>query len=293
MATVDAAGGADGHVYPILFSIDGFHVATYGGVVALAFLAAGLLAARGFEDRGMDPDEAWTLMAYALVFGLVGAKLYYAVLHGPDALLSRGGLVWYGGLLAGSAGVGWAIHRRALPLLVTLDVLAPALALGHGVGHVACFFSGDSYGVPSDLPWAVAFPRGAPPSTAGNLRRAFGVDVPAGVADQVLLTVHPTMLYSALVLLLLSAFLWWYRRRSGTAGRLFGLYLVLAGTERFLVEFLRAKDDRLLGGFTLAQLIAAALFLTGVFLLWKLFRDRTAPVRGGDAPHDRALPDFV
>lgn len=254
-------------MYPTLFRIGHFHVATYGLVVALAFMAAAWLAARGFRDRGLRGDEAWSLLGYALIGGFVGAKLYYAALHGPGELLSRAGMVWYGGLIGGGLAVAWAIHRRGLPFRKVADALAPALAVGHGIGHVACFFSGDSYGVPSSLPWAVAFPRGAPPSTAGNLRNAFGVDVPASIPDDVLLRVHPTMLYSAAALLLLAAFLWWYRHRSGAPGRLFGLYLVLAGTERFLVEFLRAKDDRLLWGMTTAQAVALALVLVGAVVL--------------------------
>lgn len=276
-------------MYPTLFSIGGFHVATYGVVVAIAFLAAGTLAARGFRERGIDPDEAWTLLAYALVGGLVGAKLYYVALHGPSALLSRGGMVWYGGLVGGAAAVAWAIRRRSLPLPTTLDVLAPALALGHGFGHIACFFSGDSYGVPSDLPWAVAFPRGAPPSTAGNLREAFGVSVPGTIPDETLLTVHPTMLYSAVVLLLLAAFLRWYRNRSGAPGRLFALYLVIAGTERVFVEFLRAKDDRLLWGATTAQAVAVALLILGVTLHRRFGRDPAGPPRARESRPGRTL----
>lgn len=267
-------------MYPTLFHIGHFHIATYGVVVALAFMTAGWLAARGFRERGLPEDEAWNLLWYALIGGLVGAKLYYVVLHGPEALLSRAGMVWYGGLIGGALAVAWGIRRRGLPFRPTLDVMAPTLALGHAIGHIACFFSGDSYGVPSDLPWAVAFPRGAPPSTAGNLRHAFGVSLPASIPDDTLLRVHPTMLYSAAVLLLVTAFLWWYRRRSGAPGRLFGLYLVLAGVERFFVEFLRAKDDRLHWGMTSAQVIAVVLTLTGLVLLWRL-RTRGDSHEGG------------
>lgn len=270
-------------MYPTLFRIGHFHVATYGAVVAVAFMAAGWLAARGYRERGIAGDEAWNLVWYALIGGFVGAKLYYVALHGPSALLSRSGMVWYGGLIGGALAVSWGIHRRALPFRVTLDVLAPSLALGHAIGHIACFFSGDSYGLPSDLPWAVAFARGAPPSTAGNLRSEFGVNVPASIPNDKLLRVHPTMLYSAAVLLLVVGFLWWYRRRSGAPGRLFGIYLVAAGTERFLVEFLRAKDDRLLWGMTTAQAVALTLFVTGIVLLWALRRGRATP---GVAAHD-------
>lgn len=268
-------------MYPVLFRIGHVHIATYGLVVALAFMAATALAAKGFRDRNMDGDEAWNLLWYAMIGGFVGAKLYYVALHGPEALLSRAGMVWYGGLVGGALAVAWGIRRRGLPFRPTLDVFAPSLALGHAVGHVACFFSGDSYGVPSDLPWAVAFPHGAPPSTAGNLRAAFGVNVPAAIPDDAVLRVHPTMLYSAIVLLLVTAFLWWYRSRSDVPGRLFSLYLILAGVERFFVEFLRAKDDRLLLGMTTAQAVAATLFATGCVLLWRWRRSG-----GTTTPHE-------
>ncbi|GMR12162.1 MAG: prolipoprotein diacylglyceryl transferase [Gemmatimonadota bacterium] len=274
-------------MYPTLFRIGHFELATYGVVVALAVLAAGGLAARGFRDRGIAPDHAWTLLVYGLVGGFLGAKIYFALINGPQALLSRSGFVWYGGLIGGAAAVAWAIRRERLPLGLTADALAPALALGHGIGHIACFFSGDSYGIPSNLPWAVAFPRGAPPSTAGNLRRAFGVDVPASIPDDALLSVHPTMLYSAAALLAIAAFLWWYRRRSGVPGRLFAFYLILASAERFLVEFVRAKDDRLLWGATTAQAVAVALTIVGLIILLRSVQGHEGKLRPTPTPREK------
>ncbi len=207
--------------------------------------------------------------------------------HGDlGALLSRGGFVWYGGLLGGGLAVVWAVRRRRWPLAVAADALAPGLALGHAIGHIGCFFSGDSYGLPSNLPWAVAFPRGAPPSTAGALRREFGVAVPESVPDDALLAVHPAMLYSAVALLVIFGVLWALRRRRDPAGWLFGLYLVLTGIERFLVEFVRAKDDRILWGFTTAQAVAAAAILAGAALLW-FVRSRA---RGGRYPDEASAP---
>ena len=255
-------------MYPTLFRIGHFPVSTYGLLVALAVLSAGWIAARAFRERGLDHDHAWSLLFYGLIGGYAGAKIYYVLLHGdPAAFLSRGGFVWYGGLIGGSLAVLYAVRRKGLPLGITADAIAPALALGHGIGHIGCFFSGDSYGLPSSLPWAVAFRYGAPPSTAGALRREFGVTLPGNIPDSALIAVHPTMLYSAFVLIAIFAVLWALRRRREPAGWLFGLYLVLAGIERFLVEFVRAKDDRFLWGFTTAQAIAAAAILGGIFLL--------------------------
>lgn len=273
-------------MYPVLFRIGHFTVSTYGVLVALAFLAATWVASRALRERGLPADEAWSLGAYALLGGIVGAKLYYVALRGdPSALLSRGGLVWYGGLIGGAAAVLWAVRRKGLPLGRIADALALALPLGHAIGHVGCFFSGDSYGVPSNLPWAVAFPRGAPPSTAGALRTEFGVSIPASVPDGALLRVHPTMLYSALALLAVFVLLWWLRKRTLPAGTLFGLYLVLSGIERFLVEFLRAKDDRFLLGFTTAQAIAVLAVVGGALLLVMTMRRSgwLADLRAGPA----------
>lgn len=252
-----------------------FPISAYGVIAALAALAAVWVAACSFRERGLEGDEAWALLGYGLLGGFLGAKLYYVLLHGdPGAFLSRGGLVWYGGLIGGGLAALWRVRRRRLPLGRTADALAPALALGHGIGHIGCFFSGDSYGLPSDLPWAVSFPRGAPPSTAGVLRREFGVQLPASIPDDQLIAVHPTMLYSALALLLLFGLLWALRRRTEPAGWLFGLYLVLSGLERFLVEFLRAKDDRFLWGLTTAQAVALVLMSGAALLLWGLARGR-------------------
>lgn len=267
---------------PILFRIGHFGVTTYGLMIALAVLVAGQLFARGMKRGGHSPDDAWAVVTWALIGGLVGAKLYYVALHqDPSALFSRAGLVWYGGLIGGAIAVTWPIRKRGLPVLRTLDALAPAAALGHAIGHVGCFFSGDSYGLPSELPWAVSFPRGMPPSTAGNLRSEFGVDIPAGIPDSALLTVHPTMLYSALILALLAAGLWWALRRDWPSGTVFGAYLTLAGIERFLIEFLRAKDDRFFAGFTTAQAIAVFLVLAGTALVAARMRSRTGSERRG------------
>jgi phosphatidylglycerol---prolipoprotein diacylglyceryl transferase len=215
-----------------------------------------------------------------VVGGIIGAKLWYVALtRDPGALFSRGGLVWYGGFLGGTAAVilnGW---RLRVPLRWTMQLVAPALAAAYALGRVGCFMVNDDYGRPSSVPWAVRFPRGLPPSTAGNMQHLFGIPVPAGTAPSTVLAVHPTQLYETTLMLLAFGVLWAFRRRVRPIGWLFGLYLVFAGAERFAVEFLRAKDDRFLGPFTLAQLTSVILIGVGVWLL-TLWREGASPAPG-------------
>ena len=141
---------------------------------------------------------------------------------------------------------------------------APALAVGYAIGRLGCFLVGDDYGRPTDLPWGIAFPDGAPPSTAENLRRMFGVEIPPGVSGDTVLAVHPTQLYEIAMSLIIFAIIWRLRDRMHVPGALFSVYIALAGVERFIVEFFRAKDDRFFGILTVAQLISLALVAAGV-----------------------------
>jgi phosphatidylglycerol:prolipoprotein diacylglycerol transferase len=257
-------------MFPVLFRIGGFTVTSFGVMIALSFIVAGWVLSKELARKGQDPEQAWDICGYAAIFGILGAKLYYLILHFPEtaadprhAILSRSGLVWYGGFILAALAILIKLYRQKLPILTFADAVAPALALGYAVGRIGCFLVGDDYGGPTNLPWGVAFPNGAPPSTAGNLR-AFGVRVPANVPDGVVMTVHPTQLYETGMSLLIFLVLWRLRHRFATPGVIFFIWLALAGIERFVVEIFRAKDDRLLGVFSVAQLISVLIFLVGV-----------------------------
>ena len=254
-------------VYPLIIHLGPLAITGYGLMMMVAFLMAGWAIQLELRRRRLDEDYAADIVIAAVIGGLVGAKIWYVLLTGQwSALLSRGGLVWYGGFLGGTAGVllnGW---RKRVPTRFTLEIAAPALALGYGLGRVGCFLVNDDYGIPSSLPWAMKFPNGLPPSTVGELARA-GVSFPAGSDPLQVVAVHPTQIYETLVMLLVCWWLWQRREHRHATGWLFGCYLIFAGAERFLVEFIRAKDDRLFGNFTLAQATSLALVAVGVYLL--------------------------
>lgn len=257
-------------MYPDLCQIGGLRIASFGVFMSLAFLTGGVLLARELRRKGENAETAWSLVGWAMLGGIAGAKLYYLVLDWPEtvaapkaAILSRAGLVWYGGFFGAVALILWRLRGDRRPVLLYADAIALALALAYAVGRLGCFMAGDDYGLPTKLPWGVAFPRGLPPSTAYNLRTQFGVPVDPNVPDSTLLAVHPTQLYEVAFSLAVFALLWKLRTRWKRRGQLFFFYLALAGGERFVIEVLRAKDDRFFGPFTIAQTISAGLMLIG------------------------------
>ncbi len=221
---------------------------TFGICFALAFIAAGALIGKRLVELHKPVDWAYEIGFSGLIGGMVGSRVDYIVSNYDDVsddllgnLFSGSGLVWYGGLIGGAIGVLlWAYFRGYLGVAL-LDLVAPALALGYAVGRVGCQLSGDGdYGEPWDGPWAMSYPDGTVPTTDD---------------------VHPTPVYETIAMGLVALGLWRLRDRL-TGGRLFALYLVLAGLERFLVEFIRRNEDVALG-LTQAQLISVAMVLAG------------------------------
>jgi phosphatidylglycerol---prolipoprotein diacylglyceryl transferase len=254
-------------VYPFIIHLGPLEITGYGVMLMVAFLMGGWLISRQLRELNLREDYAADMVVAAVLGGIVGAKLWYVALTGdPGALFSRGGLVWYGGFVGGALAVVLNSWRLRVPLRWTMQLAAPALAASYALGRVGCFLVNDDYGGPTSLPWGVKFPQGSPPSTAANLQ-AFRVQVPAHTDPGTVLSVHPTQLYEVAAMLVAFAILWVLRRRGKPVGWLFGVYLVFAGFERFLVEILRAKDDRFLGPFTIAQLTSAILVAIGITLM--------------------------
>lgn len=266
-----------------LFRIGPFAISPFGVMLVLSFVASYLQILWGMRRFGLGDDEDASAIVFAAgVGGIVGAKVYYALLNRDLAVLfDRSGLVWYGGLILGAAAVLFTMYKRRLFVWRMADVAALALALGYGIGRIGCFLVGDDYGRPTDLPWGVAFPVGLPPTTAGELRSLFGVDIPASVPDSELLRVHPTQLYETLSALAIWGLgMWLLRRREGEergVGVVALTVIALMSVERFLVEIVRAKDDRFFGPFTLAQVISV--IIVAVILAVALLRRRRLQLR--------------
>ena len=278
-------------MYPNLFRLPewvpflgGEPITSFGVFMLLSFLTAGYILRAEMARMKMNPEQAWDLLFMAVVGGILGAKIYYILLNFPrlvadpaTMIFSRGGMVWYGGFLLAAALVLWKARQLELPLPKILDGSAPALALAYAVGRVGCFLVGDDYGRPTGSWVGIAFPNGTPPTRVDILESQFGVTVDPALIEQYgqVVPVHPTQLYEIGLSTLFFVILWSMRKHRHGTGWLFSVWLIMAGMERFFVEFFRAKDDRFLGMFTLAQLISVLLIAVGVYWTLRL-RNREA-----------------
>ena len=252
----------------------------FGLAILMCFLVGQSVAQHELKRRGFDPEPVGDMVFAAVVGGLLGAKLYYVVvLRHYDALFERGGFVFWGGLVGGILAVMAVVVKKRYGLMRMFDVGGPACAAAYAVGRTGCWAIGDDYGRPWDGVLAVAFPQGAPPSTAGVMAREFGTVIPAGASAATVLSVYPTQLLEVALGLVMFGFLWRIRDHEHAEGWLFGVYCVLAGIERFIVEFFRAKDDRFIAGLTYAQVIALLFVAGGV--VWMMLRWRVGPGRRG------------
>jgi len=245
-------------VYPEI-QIGPLTLQTFGLMFAIAFLAAGALIAKRLKEIGKPADWAYEMGFAALLGGIVGSRLYFVAQNYDSvkddllgSIFSGSGLVWYGGAIGGALAVLlWARYRGFLGLAL-LDLAAPALALGYAIGRCGCQLSGDGdYGKAWDGPWAMSYPNGTVPT------------------DQ---EVHPTPVYETLAMGLGAWALWQLRDRF-QAGVLFAIYLLYAGAERFLVEFVRRNEDVALG-LTAAQLESLAMMLAGAIWIAAVKRRR-------------------
>ena len=233
---------------PVLFSILGFEVQTYGVSKAAAAVVAALLLGRAFRRLGLHKDDAHALVLWATVWGFAGAKIYYLLENLPNVTLhDLGGMgfTWYGGFLGGIASAAVIMWRRHLPAATVADAAMMPLSVAYAIGRVGCWLSGDgTYGKPTSLPWGMTVTHGV---------------VPTEVA------VHPTPLYEAVAALGIAALLWALSRRQSPPWTVVASYLVLSGSARFAVEFLRINDPALFG-LTQPQLWSVASIVAGLVL---------------------------
>ena len=253
-------------MYPVLFELPyfGTPITTFGAMMVAGFLAAYWITSKRMGELGLDVEQASNMLLWCMAGGVIGSKLYFAIdttLLGQNdsfaqALFSRGGMTWYGGLIGGiaMAAIGARIHGIGFGVFTHCATVGAAV--GQAFGRIGCFLVGDDYGRASDVPWAIAFPQGAPPTTQA---------------------VHPTQLYEVAWLLPVAALLW---RRRQTSPFLLGEYMVATGLGRLVIEHWRV-NERVALGLTEAQWIGVAITAIGA-ASWLYFRSNLSALPGAE-----------
>ncbi|MBI2682959.1 MAG: prolipoprotein diacylglyceryl transferase [Acidobacteriales bacterium] len=254
-------------MYPQLFKFGEYFLPTYGVMAALGLILGLIVNVRLAKRDGIDEDKAWNLGVYAILVGVVGAKILYIFsdwkrfsTHPREIfsfeMLQAGG-VWYGAFLGGvGMGIAYVLWNR-MPLLRTWDAFTPGISLGHGLGRLGCFAAGCCYGRQTDVPWAVVFTNPWSQQTAGT---------PVGVH------LHPTQIYEFLAEMAIFPTLLWLTKRRQFPGQIAGAYAFLYGVVRFIVEFYRGDPERgfVFGGLmSTSQFVSIFLVILGGALWWQ------------------------
>ena len=265
-------------MYPILFQFGSFTISSFGVMMVIAFLLGNYLLRIDVVAEGYDAIIADDIIFRAAIGGILGAKFYYLIENIPTGQAADNingliniiagiftlngeriafgiqnfgaGLVFLGGLVGGMATVSWYIYRKNLNWFKIADLAAPFLVLGHGIGRIGCFLVGDDYGIPTNLPWAIAFPNGLPPTN---------------------IAVHPTQLYEMSAYFIIFFYLRYRKRNQTFSGEIIFEYLFLGGLSRFMVEFIRT-NAKYIFGLSGAQYLSILMMAIGAYQLWKMRR---------------------
>jgi phosphatidylglycerol---prolipoprotein diacylglyceryl transferase len=241
-------------MYPVLLQLGNFELRSYGVIVALSFAIALWITSKEAERKGIDPKLIQDFAVYGLLGGILGARIYFILfsdpayfLQNPRELLAvwHGGIGVIGSLLGGAVVAIWYCRRSHIPFLKFGDILVPGIALAQTLGQFACLLNGDSYGRPTDLPWAITYtdPRSLAP-----------LNIP----------LHPIEIYEMAAYFVVFLIVWKTRTRYQSDGFALFTYLFAYGIARFLVEFFRGSPAIFAGGIPAAQVFAVAMIIVSL-----------------------------
>lgn len=244
-----------------LFSIGPFTVHGYGLMMAIGILTAYFLVERGGKKRGMDENKIFNLAVWAVVGGLLGAKILYLLTRLPDLIADpsmivnclKDGFVVYGSIIGGILGAWIYCKRGGLRFLEVFDLVVPYLALAQGIGRIGCLLAGCCYGmeVSESNPIGIVFESSA---YAPNHVHLF----PTQILSSALNFIH----FAVLILL---------SRKLKTSGQLAGCYLIFYSVGRFILEFFRGDLIRgNVGTLSTSQFISIFMVIAGLLMVFGL-----------------------
>lgn len=258
------------HNVPKTFSVFGFTIAFYGVIIALGMIFGFSLASYLAKINGFNGDYVWDFAVYAIVFGVIGARIYY-IIFSWDAYkdnlvqvfnIRNGGLAIYGGLIAGFTVLFIFCHVKKINPLNFADACVPGIAIGQVAGRWGNFTNREVFGEYTNSLLAMRLP-------VEMVRRS---DISEKIAANMIdgtnyIQVHPTFLYESLWNLALVAFLIFWTKRKKFNGQIMSFYFIGYGLGRVWIEWVRT--DRLYIGHThiaVSQVVSVAIILLGVVL---------------------------
>lgn len=250
------------------FDVFGFRIAFYGVIIGLGIFCGILLAAHIAKKEKLDPDLIWDFAIYAIVFSIIGARIYYVIfswdLYKNDLLsifnTRKGGLAIYGAVIAAFITLWVYCKVKKQSFLQIADICVPALVLGQIIGRWGNFMNREVFGEYTDSLLAMRLPIDAVRS--GDISESIASHILEGTNY---IQVHPTFLYEGLWNLALLLFMLWYRRHKRFRGEMWLLYLGGYGLGRAWIEGIRT-DTLFLPHTTIAvsQVLAILLFIVAL-----------------------------
>ncbi len=269
---------------PKIVTIGPFTIYGFGLMMGIAFIVGSILLTRELKRKKLDPDFGNSITLIALVAGIAGSKILFLIENWQDFLrapigltFSAAGLTWYGGFLLALGCIYLYIRRKKIPFSKICDAAGPALILAYGIARIGCHLSGDGdYGIPTSLPWGTNYEHGTYPPSAAFNGTEIAKQFPGGIVPDST-PLHPTPVYEFILCTVIFIFLWRIRKRKTLDGTLFMWYLILAGLERFVIEFIRINPPFLFG-LSEAQVIALILIAIGLYGMKKILSHSQTPV---------------
>ena len=233
---------------PTICTLGPFQVYSYGLMLAIAIIVCSFLLKRDAAVYKISADTVYDLVFWSVLGGIAGARIFFIILNWEVfsgdpremVMLQRGGLSWQGGLILGAVAGTTFIRLKKIPFRLGLDLVAPYLALGQSIGRIGCFLNGCCYG--KEVSWGIYFP----------VHHAH---------------LHPTQLYASAALFLVFCVLKVYRKHPHAPGQVLALYFILAGIQRFVIEFFRADHELTAVGLSIFQLVSLGLLAAGALLM--------------------------
>ena len=231
--------------HPVLLDLGFLKIYSWGFMVAIAFIAATIIAAREAKRKKIDPEKIYSLVAYIIIGAIIGSRIAY-LLFNPTSISDifkfwEGGLSFHGGFIGGVLFGFFYVRKNKLNFWKITDICTPSIPLAQAIGRIGCFLRGCCYGIETTLPWGINYLK--------EIR-------------------HPTQIYSSLALLIIFIFLSKQKYKKNFNGSLFLTYIIIYSVFRFFIEFIRT-EPRILFCLTWAQLVSIVLVGASLFLFSK------------------------